>query len=86
MDVPAEKRHQPLNAEKTIDYFLANDLLNISFDKGSEWIKVPVEKDKFFDGEYNGNKQELILCRTIPSKQMEKGKRRSLVIQTELRL
>lgn len=49
-----------LYAEKKIDYSLENDQLNITFDKGVNWIQVPVEKDKLFNGEYRGNKQTLI--------------------------
>ncbi len=53
-------KEQPLYAEDAIDYSLQNDQLSITFDKGNNWITVPIEKDKLFDGEYRGNKQELI--------------------------
>lgn len=55
-----EPKQQPLYAEHTIDYSLQNDQLSITFDKGKNWIPVPVEKDKLFNGEYSGNKQKLI--------------------------
>jgi hypothetical protein len=51
---------QPVNIKDPIYYSLQNEEINISFDKGKEWIKVPVQKDLLFGGEYNGNKQELI--------------------------
>ena len=54
------QQKQPLYAQNTIDYSLQNNQLNITFDKGKTWKKVPVEKEKLFEGEYNGNQQELI--------------------------
>ncbi|MBM7598419.1 hypothetical protein JOC34_000776 [Virgibacillus halotolerans] len=53
-------QEQPLHAAHTIDYSLDNDELNITFDRGESWTKVPIELENVFDGEYNGNKQELI--------------------------
>ncbi|MGM8363932.1 WD40/YVTN/BNR-like repeat-containing protein [Virgibacillus sp. W0181] len=50
---------QPVNNEN-ISYTLQNDELNITYDEGSDWVKVPIEKDFLFEGEYRGNKQELI--------------------------
>ncbi len=44
----------------TIDYSLTTGELQITFDKGKSWTTVPIETDKLFAGEYNGNKQELI--------------------------
>ncbi|MGE8205897.1 WD40/YVTN/BNR-like repeat-containing protein [Heyndrickxia sp. NPDC080065] len=55
---PAQQ--QTLYAEHPIDYSLQNDQLNITFDKGKNWIEVPIGKDQLFDGDYNGSKQELI--------------------------
>ncbi|GGN67297.1 sialidase family protein [Oceanobacillus indicireducens] len=49
---------QPPNEQ--IAYTLQNNELNITFNQGEDWIKVPVELDQLFSGEYNGNKQELI--------------------------
>ncbi|MFD2924365.1 WD40/YVTN/BNR-like repeat-containing protein [Halobacillus naozhouensis] len=43
-----------------ISYTLQNNELNITYDNGNNWVKVPVEKDLLFNGEYNGNEQELI--------------------------
>lgn len=57
---PQSEQLQPVNIDDTITYTLQNDELNITNNKGNDWIKVPVEKDQLFDGEYNGNKQELI--------------------------
>lgn len=54
------EQEQPLHADDTTDYALQNNELNITFDQGNSWIKVPIELDKLFSGEYNGNKQELI--------------------------
>lgn len=55
-----EEPVQQLYAEHTIDYSLQNDQLNITFDKGKNWINVPIDKDKLFAGDYNGSEQELI--------------------------
>ncbi|PAV27969.1 oxidoreductase [Virgibacillus profundi] len=57
---PKTELLQPIHIDDPITYSLQNDELNITFDKGSNWITVPVEKDQLFDGEYNGNKRELI--------------------------
>jgi len=43
-----------------ISYTLQKNELNITYDHGKNWVKVPVEQDQLFAGEYNGNKQELI--------------------------
>lgn len=52
---------QPIYVEdETIGYALQNNELHITFDKGENWLTVPVEKDKLFAGEYNGDKEELI--------------------------
>ncbi|MFP5113001.1 WD40/YVTN/BNR-like repeat-containing protein [Bacillaceae bacterium C204] len=51
---------QPIYKDDSIGYSLQNDQLQITFNKGNDWIIVPVEKGKLFEGEYNGNKQELI--------------------------
>lgn len=50
---------QPIS-NTNISYTLQNDELNITYNKGLSWRKVPVEKDRLFEGEYNGNKKELI--------------------------
>jgi hypothetical protein len=50
----------PIYEEESIGYSLQNDQLQITFNKGRDWILVPVEKEKLFAGEYNGNEQELI--------------------------
>lgn len=51
---------QLINEDDPIGYSLENDQLQITFNEGSDWILVPVEKVKLFSGEYNGNEQELI--------------------------
>jgi hypothetical protein len=51
---------QPIYVDDLSGYSLQNDQLQITFNKGSDWIIVPVEKGKLFAGEYNGNEQELI--------------------------
>ncbi|MDR7077370.1 hypothetical protein J2Y03_002394 [Neobacillus niacini] len=51
---------QPIYEDDSIGYSLQNDQLQISFNKGKDWITVPVEKGKLFEGEYNGDEQELI--------------------------
>ncbi|WP_077622634.1 WD40/YVTN/BNR-like repeat-containing protein [Sediminibacillus massiliensis] len=56
---PAEEL-QPVNPDDEIGYSLQNDELNLTFNHGIDWVKVPVDKDQLFEGEYNGNKQQLI--------------------------
>ncbi len=51
---------QPLYADETVDYSLQNDEVNITFDKGENWLPIPIEKDALFNGEYSGNREELI--------------------------
>jgi hypothetical protein len=51
---------QPIFEDDSIGYSLQNDQLQITFNKGSDWVLVPVEKAKLFSGEYNGDEQELI--------------------------
>lgn len=58
---PEAEKLQPIyDDDHTVGYSLQNKELNITFDKGKTWQYVPVEIDKLFAGEYNGNKQELI--------------------------
>jgi hypothetical protein len=59
---------QPIYVDDSIGYTLQNDQLQITFNKGKDWRIVPVEKDKLFEGEHNGNKQELIENSYILSK------------------
>ena len=56
----SDQNEQALYADQTIDYSLQNDKLQITYDKGKSWTPVPIEKDKLFEGEYSGDKQELI--------------------------
>jgi hypothetical protein len=51
---------QPIFEDDSIGYSLQNDQLQITFNKGSDWVLVPVEKAMLFSGEYNGDEQELI--------------------------
>ncbi|MBD8004155.1 WD40/YVTN/BNR-like repeat-containing protein [Bacillus norwichensis] len=51
---------QPLYANETIDYSLQNDEVSITFDKGKNWLPIPIEKEVLFNGEYTGSKEELI--------------------------
>jgi hypothetical protein len=51
---------QPIYVDDSIGYSLQNDQLQITYNNGGDWVVVPVEKEKLFAGEYNGNKQDLI--------------------------
>ncbi|MET1249470.1 oxidoreductase [Sporolactobacillus sp. STCC-11] len=59
---PKQPQSEPLRpvTNDTISYTLQNNALNITYDNGKSWVKVPVEQAQLFAGEYNGNKQELI--------------------------
>ncbi|RTR34021.1 oxidoreductase [Robertmurraya yapensis] len=50
---------RPVTYEQ-ISYSLQNEELNITYNKGEDWVRVPIEKDSLFVGEYNGSKDELI--------------------------
>lgn len=56
---PQQEDLWPVDGDE-ISYSLQNEKLHITYDKGESWVTVPVEKDKLFAGEYNGNKQSLI--------------------------
>lgn len=60
LESPQSKQIQGIYEDDSIGYSLQNEQLQITFNKGSDWIKVPLEKAKLFEGEYNGNEQELI--------------------------
>lgn len=59
IEQPEPEALQPVNND-TIDYTLQNNELNITYNNGNDWIKVPLDVDLLFSGEYQGNKQELI--------------------------
>ncbi|MFJ5716334.1 WD40/YVTN/BNR-like repeat-containing protein [Neobacillus sp. NPDC093127] len=64
-----DKQKVPIQfANQAIEYSLQYDYLKITFDKGETWKTVPIAKDKLFEGEYSGNKQELIEKSYILSK------------------
>ena len=64
----SDQNEQALYADDAIDYSLQNDKLQITYDKGKSWTTVPIEIGKLFEGEYSGNKQELIEKSYIISK------------------
>ncbi|GAB2562369.1 WD40/YVTN/BNR-like repeat-containing protein [Gracilibacillus alcaliphilus] len=51
---------QAVEVEDVISYSLQGDTLTVTFNKGKDWITVPVEKELLFTGEYSGNQQQLI--------------------------
>ncbi|MCM3109578.1 WD40/YVTN/BNR-like repeat-containing protein [Lederbergia lenta] len=57
---PLSEQLHPINMNDTISYTLQNNELNITYNKGKDWIKAPITKDQLFAGEYNGDEQELI--------------------------
>jgi uncharacterized protein YxeA len=57
---PQQNPVQPIYIDDTIGYSLQNDQLQVTFNKGSDWVLVPVEKEKLYSGEYSGKKLELI--------------------------
>ena len=54
-----EQQQLPV-AQHTIDYTLLNNQLQMTFNKGKEWIEVPIASEKLFGGEFNGNRLALI--------------------------
>lgn len=59
LEQPQLEDLQPININQ-ISYTLQNEALNITYNKGNDWVNVPIAKDRLFTGEYSGNKQELI--------------------------
>ncbi|MGJ7922550.1 WD40/YVTN/BNR-like repeat-containing protein [Neobacillus sp. LXY-4] len=59
LEQPQPESLQPVD-NHAISYTLQNNELNITYNKGKDWLRVPIEKDLLFEGEYSGNKQELI--------------------------
>lgn len=55
-----EPSQQSLYAAHEVDYAFQNAELLVTFDQGENWTHVPIEKELLFQGEYNGNEQELI--------------------------
>ncbi|WP_282137491.1 WD40/YVTN/BNR-like repeat-containing protein [Rossellomorea aquimaris] len=51
---------QPVNEAAPVGYSLQQDQLQITYNQGDEWVKVPIEKELLFEGEYSGNEDELI--------------------------
>lgn len=67
----SQNNEQPaIQAEEIIDYAWKSNELHITFNKGKTWMKVPVEKEQLFNGEYNGNQEELINGSYMLTKQM----------------
>lgn len=51
---------QPILIDDLIGYSLQNNEVNITYDEGENWVHVPIEKADLFNGEYQGDEQELI--------------------------
>ena len=51
---------QPILVDDEIGYSLQNDEVNLTYDQGENWLQVPITKTDLFNGEYQGNEQELI--------------------------
>jgi photosystem II stability/assembly factor-like uncharacterized protein len=56
---PEVEELQPVNKE-TISYTLQKEELNITYNRGKDWIEVPIDKHLLFQGEYQGNEETLI--------------------------
>lgn len=56
---PQSQSLQPVNEDR-ISYTLQNDELSVTYNSGEDFAKVPIEVDLLFEGEYNGNKMELV--------------------------
>ncbi|NBJ69939.1 MULTISPECIES: oxidoreductase [Clostridia] len=58
-----------LVANETVDYAIENEQLFVTYNKGIDWIHVPIEKHLLFAGDYNGREDELIPQSYILSKE-----------------
>jgi hypothetical protein len=45
---------------ETISYTLQKNELNITYNEGNDWMKVPIDTESLFQGEYRENQTELI--------------------------
>lgn len=59
----------PTYVDENIGYSLQNDELQITFNQGEDWVKVPIEKDLLLMEDYIGSNQELIDHSYIISKE-----------------
>lgn len=59
IDEPKTETLQPVNNDM-IDYTLQNNKLTITYNNGQDWVKVPLDIELLFSGEYSGNKEQLI--------------------------
>lgn len=50
---------QPIGVTEKLGYSLQNDEVQMTYDKGETWMKVPIEKQDLFEITYRGNEQEL---------------------------
>jgi hypothetical protein len=55
---------------ETISYTLQKNELNITYNEGNDWMKVPIDTESLFQGEYQGNQTELIEDSYILTKDM----------------
>ena len=57
-----EQQPEPLKpvTDETISYSLQKEELNLTYNAGNVWVKVPIDTESLFQGEYRGNKTELI--------------------------
>ncbi|MFC4388980.1 WD40/YVTN/BNR-like repeat-containing protein [Gracilibacillus marinus] len=68
---PEEEMLNPIYPnESNVAYSLQNDTLQVTWDDGLSWTKVPIVIDSLFTGEYNGNKEELIENSFVMTKDM----------------
>lgn len=45
-----QERLQPIYVDENIGYSLQNDELNITFNQGEDWVKVPIDNEQFLHG------------------------------------
>jgi hypothetical protein len=60
LESPQPTPLQPIYETNSIGYSIQNEQLQITYNKGQDWIEVPVDLLQLFAGEYNGTEQELI--------------------------
>ncbi len=49
-----------IDGSAPVGYSLQQEQLQITYNKGEDWVSVPVRKGNLFEGEYSGNEEELI--------------------------
>lgn len=54
------KKEAGIKTDKNSRYEIDDDTLKVTYNNGKDWINVPIEINRLFEGDYNGPRNELI--------------------------